>query len=187
MERALERGRWLNQDVAPEPVRNKVHRLRQSQRGVWGGVPVHGAGGRPAAARAVGGAVAEVAAAGADPVLGCVGLVDVLAVPHEQAVAAELAEERVAAGAGRALAEGLLAALVARHAVHLVVYLQPRGSEVTWGVLHATRVAIAFLGWPHHRANSCWKPDRIYSRNKHWESFEREAVDSTEAQTSNAG
>ena len=86
--------------------------------------PVHGARGSPAGLAAVEGAVAEVAAAGTDP--GAVGLhlVDVLAVAHEEAIAAELAEEAVALGAGRALAERLLAALVTCEAVNLVIHLQ---------------------------------------------------------------
>ena len=56
------------------------------------GLAVHGAGGGPALADAVEAAVAQVAAHGADPgVLAplCHGLLNVLPIPHEQAVSAE--------------------------------------------------------------------------------------------------
>ena len=42
-------------------------------------------------------AVAEIPATGADPVFILVGLIDILAVPHEEAVPAQLAKQRLAA------------------------------------------------------------------------------------------
>lgn len=59
--------------------------------------PVHRASGGPAAAGAVSRAVAEIPATGADPVFILVGLIDILAVPHEEAVPAQLAKQRLAA------------------------------------------------------------------------------------------
>lgn len=99
------------------------HRTGQVTLGV---TPEHGARGRPAAAVAVDRAVAEVPAAGARPRRVGEGFLHVLAVPHEETVATELAMQGLAVGARCAQAHSLLAALVAGHSVHWVVHLQEK-------------------------------------------------------------
>lgn len=70
-------------------------------------------------------AVAEVAAAGADPLWVRSHLVDVLPVSHKETVTAEIAEQALALRAGGTFAKCLLATLMAGNAVHLVIHLQP--------------------------------------------------------------
>lgn len=70
------------------------------------------------------GAVADIAAAGTGPCRISSHLVDIFAIAHVQAISAEVPEQALAFGAGRALTKSLLAALVAGDTIHLVVYLQ---------------------------------------------------------------
>ena len=94
------------------------------------GAPVQRAGRGQALPRPTEAAVAQVPARRAPPrPARRVGLVHVLAVPHPEAIAAELTAELAASPAGRVPADGLLPALVARGAPHGVV------DPVTLGVV----------------------------------------------------
>jgi hypothetical protein len=92
--------------------------------------PVHGSSRSPASPAAVERAVAKVAAAGADPVWVCSDLVDIFPVSHVQAVSTEVAEQALTPGAGSSLAKSLLAALVAGHAINLVIHLKDRRMSI---------------------------------------------------------
>jgi hypothetical protein len=89
-------------------------------------IPVHGSSRSPASTAAVERAVAEVTAAGANPVRVGSDFIDIFPISHVKTVSTEVSKKALTLGAGGALAQGLLTALVAGHSINLVIHLKER-------------------------------------------------------------